>query len=113
MERRLADAIEAADVPAAAVVAGILARLRALPPQCQALDPRDFCRVRGRVCTSETPVGWLPGARVTVLEAAARAGGRTLSARAGGTTVAFLPWEGFDREELVSSLRVEHLAAYL
>jgi len=33
--------------------------------------------------------------------------------RAGETTVAFLPWEGFDRDELEGSLRVEHLGVYL
>jgi len=30
----------------------------------------------------------------------------------GNTTVAFLPWEGFDAGVLASSLRVEHLGAY-
>ncbi|MBI5497960.1 MAG: carboxypeptidase regulatory-like domain-containing protein [Deltaproteobacteria bacterium] len=34
-------------------------------PSCNAYDPQDYCVVQGRVCTSETPPGWLPDARVT------------------------------------------------
>lgn len=34
-------------------------------PTCNPFNPMDYCRVTGRVCTSETPVGWLPDARVT------------------------------------------------
>ena len=32
---------------------------------CQPFNPMDHCRVQGRVCTSETPMGWLPDAKVT------------------------------------------------
>jgi hypothetical protein len=32
---------------------------------------------------------------------------------AGTTTVSFLPFEGFELEQLVESLRVEHVALYL